>query len=298
MTASLESLGEDAIVRLLTANAPQSEDLIEGPGDDCAIVRRDHAWDTLLKTDAVVEGIHFLPDTPPPLIGRKALARALSDIAAMGGIPEHALVTVLVHASRSAELLSGIYEGLTALAREFKISLAGGETGSLPYDGLILNVSLVGRVEHGLALRRCSASPGDLIAVTGALGNSFHSKRHLTFTPRIAWARALTACGLRPSAAMDLSDGLGTDLPRLALASGCGFEINPAAIPLHEGCNAHNALCDGEDYELLLTFPPQILHDCPVGSRVSGTDFPLTVIGKMTAESTENLPTGWVHFSH
>lgn len=295
---SLKSLGEDALVRMLTAHAPQSEDLIEGPGDDCAIVRRDNSWDTLLKTDAVVEGIHFLPNTPPALIGRKALARAVSDIAAMGGIPEHALVTVLVHSSRSAEFLSGVYEGLTALAREYHISLAGGETGSLPFDGLVLNIALVGRVEHGLALRRSTASPGDFIAVTGALGNSFHSERHLTFTPRVAWARKLIERNLRPSAAMDLSDGLGTDLPRLARASGCGFEIDPAALPLHEGCETRNALCDGEDYELLLTFSPQSLPDCTIGICVPELDFPLTVIGKMTAEITEELPEGWVHFSH
>lgn len=294
---SLESLGEDALVHLLTSYAPQSEDLIEGPGDDCAIVRRDASWDTLLKTDAVVEGIHFLPDTHPPLIGRKALARSISDIAAMGGIPEHALVTILVHPSRSAEFLCDIYEGLTSLAREYRISLAGGETGALPYDGIVLNVALVGRVEHGCALRRCTASPGDLIAVTGALGNSFHSERHLTFTPRVEWARELITRGLRPSAAMDLSDGLGTDLPRLARASGCGFEIDPNALPLHEGCNVHNALCDGEDYELLLTFPASTLSHCPIGSCVSGLDFPLTVIGKMNDKGIENLPMGWVHFS-
>ncbi len=294
--SSLSSLGEDALIRLLTASAPSSENLIEGPGDDCAIVRRNEGWDTLLKTDAVVEGIHFTPDTKPHLIGRKALARAVSDIAAMGGIPEHALVTVLVHASRPVEVITDIYNGIKTLARKFGISLAGGETSSLPSDGLALSITLTGRVEHGRAWRRSTATPGDLLAVTGRLGGAFPSGRHLVFTPRVNWARSLQEHGPHPSAAMDLSDGLGTDLPRFAQASSCGFEIEPAHLPRHHGCDIHSAICDGEDYELLLSFPPSALPDYRPGKHVPGLDFPLTVIGRMTAGTPGSLPSGWRHF--
>ena len=118
----LSQLGESAVLlrMLRQVTAPAREDLLLGPGDDCAIARRDAQWDTLLKTDALVEGVHFTPDTPPRLIGRKALARAVSDIAAMGGLPELALVTIFIHPSRSIELAEGIYAGLSALAAEME----------------------------------------------------------------------------------------------------------------------------------------------------------------------------------
>ena len=290
---TLSQLGEDAVLHrllpLLTANPA----LLVGAGDDCAVTARDNRWDSLLKTDAVVEGVHFTRDTAPERIGRKALARAVSDMAAMGGIPEHALVTVMVHPSRTPELLEGIYRGLAALAAQFNISLAGGETTALPQDGLAVSVALTGRVEHGRAVLRSTAKAGDIICVSGRLGGSFESGRHLDFTPRVELARFLMEHGPRPSAMMDLSDGLGTDLPRLAAASRCGFEVDETRLPLHEGCTARQGICDGEDYELLLCFPPQLFE------RVKGTPLPTPVsaIGKLTGKPAQTLPTGWLHFT-
>lgn len=298
-------MGEDALVSMLTSSLPVNGSLLEGPGDDCAVVQRDRRWDTLLKTDAVVEGIHFTPETPPELIGRKALARAVSDVAAMGGLPEHALVTVLVHPDRPAEQLAGIYRGLCALAGEFGISVAGGETAALAADGLALSITLTGRVERGRAWRRSTASPGDLIAVTGRLGASFPSGRHLTFRPRLLLARLLQERGPRPTAAMDLSDGLGTDLPRLARASGCGFELDESLLPLHDGATPRQALSDGEDYELLLCFRPDdlplldaLLSSNEAAPTDAGADFaPLTIVGSLTPEPARKLPSGWQHFA-
>ena len=293
MPTPLSELGENAILRRLLRHLPTNESLLVGPGDDCAVTERNEQWDTLLKTDVVVESVHFTPDTEPELIGRKALARAVSDIAAMGGIPEHALITVLIAPSRPVELLEGIYRGLHRLATIYGISVAGGETSSLPYDGLVINVALTGRVERGRAVLRSGARPGDVLCVSGLLGGSFPSRRHLTFEPRVELSRFLMDKGLIPTAMMDLSDGPATDLPRLAEASGCGYDISLQDIPCHPGCTTQQALTDGEDYELLMTFAPE------TAQRLSLIDLPvpITRIGKIVPRNRQILGSGWQHFS-
>lgn len=293
MTTPLSELGENETLRRLLPLLPVNELLLTGPGDDCAVVARDTQWDSLLKTDVVVEGLHFTPDTEPERIGRKALARAVSDIAAMGGIPEHALITILCHASRSVELLEGIYRGMGAMARRFSISLAGGETSGLPYDGLVINVALTGRVEHGSAVLRSGGKEGDMLFVSGVLGGSFPTGWHLDFEPRVELARGLLKAGIRPSAMMDLSDGLGTDLPRLAEASGCGFELDEDKLPCRPGFSVRDAVSHGEDYELLLALPPDMVE------RLANSPFAsqLYCIGRLTRFSTSKMAAGWQHFS-
>ncbi len=294
MSESLSDLGENAILRRLLTAMPSNEDVLCGPGDDCAVVRGDEDWDVLLKTDVVVEGVHFLRKTSPALIGRKALARAVSDIAAMGGLPTHALITILAHPSRSmADLRSLYHEGLYPLARRYGISLAGGETSALPYDGLIINVALTGKVERGRAVLRSGARVGDIIAVSGRLGGSFESGRHLSFEPRVDLARYLMEHGVPPSAMMDLSDGLATDLPRLLTASGCHCELDESTLPLHDGCNTGQAMCDGEDYELLCTFSDESW-EC---LKEHALPTPLHAIGRMQDKVITALPkASWEHF--
>lgn len=289
---SLSQLGENAILQRLLSGLPTNDSLLTGPGDDCAVVARNAEWDTLLKTDVVVENLHFTPDTRPERIGRKALARAVSDIAAMGGIPEHALITVLCHPSRPVELLEGIYRGLNALASRFGVSLAGGETSGLPFDGLVINVALTGRVERGKAILRSGGAPGDLLFVSGVLGGSFPSEWHLDFEPRIELARGLLMAGIRPSAMMDLSDGLGTDLPRLAAASGCGFEIDEQALPCRPGFSPAEAVSHGEDYELLIALHPE--QAAILATSSFATD--LHNIGRLTDVCPSTLAAGWQHF--
>lgn len=292
-TPRLSQLGEDSVLQSLLRSAPPaSPELAVGPGDDCAVVSRDAQWDTLLKTDALVEGVHFTRDTAPELIGRKALARALSDVAAMAGLPEHALVTVMVHQSRPLAQLTGIYNGLAALAGEFGVDLAGGEMTALPYDGLALSVALTGRVERGRAVLRSGGRPGDVLCVTGALGGAFRSGHHLTFTPRIALARQLVEQGMTPRAMMDLSDGLAVDLVRLAQASRCGFELIPDGLPCREGCTRQQALSDGEDYELLLALAPEQAALLPQHPELG-----LTPIGRLVPGTAHPLSGGWQHFS-
>lgn len=293
MSPLLSELGEDALLARLLRGLPTNGSLLVGPGDDCAVTARDEHTDTLLKTDVVVEGVHFLRDTAPERVGRKALARAVSDIAAMGGIPEHALVTVLVHRSRPAALLEGLYRGLNTLAGRYGISVAGGETSSLPYDGLVINIALTGRCERGKAVLRSGGRPGDKLFVSGVLGGSFASEWHLDFEPRVELAHFLLAQGLRPTAMMDLSDGLGTDAPRLAAASHCGLDIDLAALPCRPGCTMEQALCDGEDYELLFALSPaQAATLLTLNSPV-----PLHAIGSLCLPGEGHfLPSGWQHF--
>ncbi len=288
----LSQLGENALLQRLLQDLPSNDSVITGPGDDCAVVARDEQWDTLLKTDVVVEDMHFTRDTAPERIGRKALARAVSDIAAMGGIPEHALITLLCHRSRPVGLLEGVYRGMSQLATQFGISLAGGETSGLPYDGLVINVALTGRIERGQAVLRSGGRPGHLLFVSGVLGGSFPTEWHLDFEPRVELARGLLKAGIRPSAMMDLSDGLGCDLPRLAEASGCGFELWEEKLPCRPGFSVSDAVSHGEDYELLLALSP----DC--AARLSTSPFAshLHQIGVLTAELTRRISSGWQHF--
>ena len=286
---SIRQTGEDALVARLLPLMPSNPSLETGPGDDCAIIRGSGNRQLLLKTDCVVEGMHFLPGTAPELIGRKALARAVSDIGAMGGTPLHALVTLFVHADRPISQVEGIYRGMGRLARQFGISIAGGESSGLPADGLIINVALTGEVEEGKAVLRSTARAGDLIAVTGTLGGSFPTGHHLSFMPRVREGGILAASGVATSM-MDLSDGLGTDLPRLAAASGLGFRIHEELLPVRPGFTAAQAVGDGEDYELLVTFRPG---DRERAARLAAEHFPetpLTVIGEMTAETASALP--------
>ncbi len=288
----LSALGENALLASLLPGLPGNTALITGPGDDCAVVARDADWDGLLKVDALVEGVHFTRGTEPRLIGHKALARALSDIAAMGGLPEHALVTLFVHPERPVGLLRGIYAGMSALARRYGVSLAGGETSALPCDGLALNIALTGRVERGRAILRSTGRPGDILCVSGRLGGSFESGRHLDFEPRLALARALVEAGAAPCAMMDLSDGLACDLPRLARASGCAYSLDTASLPCHEGCTAAQAINDGEDYELLMAFAPE------TARRLPSLDLPcdLTAIGTLCEGEAAPARGGWQHF--
>jgi len=284
----LAGMGEDALVAALLRGLPDGPEVIRGPGDDCAVIGAPRAktW-RLLKTDCVIETVHFLPGENPRRIGWKALARAISDIAAMGGRPEHALVTLALPGSETLKRATGIYAGLRQCAKAYGVTIVGGETARSP-GPLFLSIALTGSVERRHCVFRSGGMPGDLLFVTGRLGGSIKG-RHLTFRPRVEQAQWL-AGHLRVHAMMDLSDGLGTDLPRLALASGCGCHIEPSALPLHAGCTAKQALSDGEDYELLFAIPPR---DATRLRTLWSRKFPslgLTEIGALTPLSP--LPPG------
>lgn len=259
MSPSLHHLGEIAVIRRLVRNLPRRADLRMGPGDDCAVVRpgKTGAYDWLLKSDPVVEGVHFTANTPPAAIGHKALGRVLSDIAAMGGEPLWVLVDVVASAGTPIRRLEGIRSGLATLARRHGVAVVGGDLARGPL--LELHVFGVGRVARGNAILRSGARPGDGLWVTGTLGGSLAGK-HLHFEPRLREGRWLGEHRWA-TAMIDLSDGLATDLRHLTGASKVGTELTMAAVPLSKAVRQiragrralEHALTDGEDYELLFT---------------------------------------------
>lgn len=293
---------EDALVRMLTHGLPQSARTMTGPGDDCAVIRLpEPSPPQLLKADAVVEHIHFTRDMPAAAVGGKALCRAVSDIAAMGGIPGEALITLVLPPETPLPWIKGVYSGLSRAARRWGVGLAGGETSSAPPGSpVVISVFLTGELlpEGGAAVRRSGAKAGDVLAVTGSLGNSFVSGWHLNFTPRLVEAQWL-ARHFPPSAMMDLSDGLAKDLPRLAAASGCGWELDVNTLPLRKGADTNAALGEGEDYELLMTFPAGQWEALSAAWRKQFPKVPLTAIGRMAGKRVKRpaLTGGWDHFS-
>lgn len=295
--------GEDGLVAALLALVPAASrhgSVRVGAGeDDCAVVRGPgRGFWQLLKTDCVIEGVHFLPDTDPARVGWKALCRPLSDIAASGGVPAYALVTLALSAHAGLEWAQGVYVGIGRAAREFGVEIVGGDTASSPGPSLI-SVALTGRVPRRQCVTRAGGRPGDALFVTGGLGGSLRSGRHLDFRPRLEEAQWLVK-EFRIRAMMDLSDGLAADLPRMARAGGTGFIIDPARLPLSTGCTAAEALGDGEDYELLFAISP---HKASRLTRAWNDRFPqlpLTCIGTLAApDIREGIgdATGFDHFT-
>ena len=291
----LSDLGEDTLVRRLIATLPASTpEVLVGPGDDCAVIDDRTGGHLLLKTDVVVENVHFLREAPAEKIGRKALARAISDIGAMGGIPLHALITLVLPPELPVAFVEGIYQGMAEVASLFQVSIVGGETAR--GSQIVISVALTGSAPDGPILRS-TANAGDLIWVTGRLGGSIRG-HHFDFTPRVREARWLTQ-NFRPTSMMDLSDGLATDLPRLALASAVGWDINDALLPVSDGCDVKHAWSDGEDYELLFTTVPSIEKQLLAAWAEAFPGVMLSRIGRMVplAKSMPHLQHGWDHFS-
>jgi thiamine-monophosphate kinase len=295
---TLADLGEDRVVAALTHRLALGEDVRVGAGDDCAVIGKPRAarWQ-LLKTDVVVEGVHFLPDEDPRRVGWKALCRAISDIAAMGGVPAHALITLAAPSSTPVAKVAALYAGLRKAARKFGVSIVGGETSRSP-GPLFVNVALTGWVERARCVRRSGGQPGDALYVTGRLGGS-RAGKHLDFTPRLAEARWLVT-HFKPHAMMDLSDGLAADLPRLALASHCGHEIHRDQLPRTPGRTIEQALTDGEDFELLFAMIPHATAQLEPAWRTQFPKLPLTRIGQLNQKSeirNQKFPRGHDHFA-
>ena len=291
----LRQAGEDALIASLMLELPGSRKLI---GDDCAVVEFRGAKNLLvLKADCVVEKIHFQPTTKPGLVGWKAMMRALSDFAAVSGVPQFALITLIVPATRSTSWVKKLYRGLKRAASKFDVAIVGGET-SATRGPAAVSVSVSGFVEKDRSVSRAGAKRGDDLFVTGRLGGSLRGK-HLRFVPRIKESRWLTK-NFRIHAMMDLSDGLGADLPRLAKASKLGFKIDKKALPLARGAKIDNAISDGEDYELLFAIAPRDRARLQRAWRKKFPRLPLTRIGSLSQplnpSTTQLLPRGYIHF--
>ncbi len=269
-------------IRELAAASNQDKSIIKGIGDDCAILRPRANQDLVFTSDFILEGRHFTLETHRATdVGHKALARSLSDLAAMGSEPVFCLVSLAVPADFADAWLSGFYKGLLALAKEYKVVLAGGDLAR--FHKVIADVICCGRVPRGKAMLRSAAKPGDRIYVTGELGASARGlstqqgrnfRRHLHPEPRIHPGVALRRCGVR--AAMDLSDGLSLDLRRMCVESKVAAEID-CDPPVARGARLDDALHGGEDYELLFTASPRLHIPRKLGSLV------ITCIGTITA---------------
>jgi thiamine-monophosphate kinase len=287
-------LNEFELIAKIAAHLPGNSHLIQGAGDDCAVLDFGIPGQFLLfKTDALVEDVHFTADTPPRKAGRKALGRALSDIAAMAGTPAACLVTLGLPKNFDPEWVFAFYDGLNQLAREHSVAVAGGET--TRSDGKIfVSISLIGTVPKTRRISRAAAKQGDAIFVTGELGGSLSGK-HLDFEPRIREAHWL-AGNFPVHAMMDLSDGLAGDLRHILHASKVGAELLSSAIPISRSAKLKArsessakppllaALTDGEDFELLFTVPARVAVPVLDGWKEQFPETKISCIGKITAQ--------------
>lgn len=284
---------EFELIEKLARSLPTNKSVVTGCGDDCAVIDLGLPNKLLLfKTDAIVEGIHFKIDAPPEKIGHKALARCLSDIAAMGGTPTTALITIALPKMYDPAFIEGIYSGINALARKHDVAISGGETTTNP-ERILLSVALLGTVPRGKAVLRSGAEPGDAIFVTGELGGSIAS-RHLDFEPRLTEGRWL-ADHFHLHAMIDLSDGLAGDLRHILKASRVGAELLTSSIPISRVAKLASkaespakppllaALTDGEDFELLFTVAPKDAVALLDSWKKQFPKLALTCIGKITA---------------
>jgi thiamine-monophosphate kinase len=272
------AMNELAIIDRIRKLQGTQRGLVLGIGDDCAIFRPRAGEDLLFTTDQMIQDVHFFPSHPARAVGERALARSLSDIAAMGGTPRFCLVTLAVPPGHE-KWIDGFYRGLLRLAKRTHTSLAGGDLSHS--DRIHCDVMVCGSVRRGKALRRDGARPGDLIYVSGKLGKPWTQR----IEPRLALGRKLV--GLATSC-IDLSDGLSLDLHRLCVASGVAADLDQ--VPVVRGATLDRALNGGEDYELLFTGKKAPPGAYAIGRIVTGTP------GAIRFQGRALQPAGYDHF--
>ena len=241
------SVNELKLLKAFMPLLPLNGAVIAGAGDDCAVLKWNHEYDLLVTVDQLIENVHFLPSTAPERAGAKLVKRNMSDIAAMGGEPLWAVMTLAAE-NKSQQYLERFMKGVSEECSKYGTALCGGDISSLKSEGLLTTLTLAGRVPRGQAVMRSTARPGDTLYVTGEVGNSFLSEHHLDFTPRLDLGAFLRRSA---TAALDISDGLLLDARRLAESSKTDIRVDIEKIPLRQGAKLPEALSDGEDYELL-----------------------------------------------
>ncbi|HKT25568.1 MAG TPA: thiamine-phosphate kinase [Terriglobales bacterium] len=295
--------------------AVRGKTAILGIGDDCAILRIPAGHETLVTTDFSLEGVHFRRDwQSPECIGYRCLARGLSDIAAMGGRPMAAFLSLALPKELPQRWVDRFFAGLLRLAEKYEVELAGGDTSQSPV-GVLADVIVLGSVAKGKALRRSGAQVGDQIYVTGALGESAAAiqlltkkksrRRDIFPEPRIAIGEWLVKNRVA-SACIDISDGLSTDLSHICKESGVGALIQANRIPIHKAASRLNnflqlALDGGEDYELLFTALPHKKIPSAIGETAISRIGEINSTAQMTLINDSRrerlIAKGWEHFS-
>jgi thiamine-monophosphate kinase len=308
----LKDLGEGGLIRRIREQfGAKANELPVGIGDDAAVIDVPPGYSLVFCSDLVAENSHFLRNLhPPDSIAYKAIAANVSDVAAMGGVAMYFLVSIAAPPDLDWSWFESFFDGVASACRDFNISLVGGDSSSS--DRIFIDVSMIGRVLSGKAIRRAGARPGDSVFVTGKLGSSALGlerlktgatndpavKRHLYPEPRYRVGPAIVS---RAHAMIDVSDGLSTDLSHILEESKVSARIYRDRLPRWPGTEDRHVLNGGEEYELIIVGPP----DLP--RIIEG--IPLTSIGEILAAGDKNQiylvdgtqesilpPKGWQHF--
>jgi thiamine-monophosphate kinase len=230
----------------------------------------------LLATDQLIANVHYEEkSTSPADIAAKLLKRNLSDIAAMGGTPKHALLAMaLAGTGKKRQWIEEFFRSLASVAERYGVEIAGGDVAADPDGNDVFSLTITGMADKDKVATRSAAEPGDALVATGTFGRSYPTGHHISFEPRLREA-AFLADGFA-KAMIDVSDGLLIDAGRMARASGLELEIDPDSVPRRDGASTEEALGDGEDYEILAAVPKsrlrELLDEWPF-------DTPLTPIG-------------------
>lgn len=294
-------MDELSFLKKLLPNLQNQAGVTVPPGDDCAAVPWSGDQLMLLAVDQVVANRHFLyPGTDPAIAGRKLLARNLSDIAAMGGVPKFMLVSSAASTDFDQSFHEAFSRGIIDLGQKTGTALIGGDVAGMDH-GFQAALTIVGEVHKDKILLRKGVKTGDFLVSTGLLGDSFETEHHLHFEPRLAEGAWLADQQLA-NAMMDISDGLLLDGARLAETNQLKLVINTAVLPKrNEKCTIKKCLTDGEDYELLFAVSPEKMADLEQKWPFSTK---LTKIGQFEEgegvfdESGQNLFTTYAHYDH
>jgi thiamine-monophosphate kinase len=249
---NIRELGEFGLIERFRRSIRLDSSVVKGTGDDCAVIKFTKDKHLLFTCDMLVEGVDFLRQSDPYLVGRKSVAVSLSDIAACAGIPRYCLVSLGLRRASTVQFVDKLFAGMRDICHKYRVNLVGGDLSRV--DKLTIDVSILGEVEKKYLALRGSAKEGDIIGVTGKLGGAIKGK-HLKFIPRLQEARFL-ARNFRLHALTDISDGLLQDLGHILKQSRKGALLYEELIPrASQASSLNNALTGGEDFELLFTLP-------------------------------------------
>ena len=269
----LKDIGEFGLIKRFQRKIKTDASVIKGSGDDCAVLKFDKFNYQLFTCDMIIQGVDFKKTDSLELVGRKALAVSISDIASCAGLPKYAVVALGVPANMSVKAIDCLAKGLFSLSRKYQINIVGGDISRS--TKLLIDVSMLGVVEKKNLCLRSGAKVGDIIMVTGAFGGAIKGK-HLEFTPRLKEARFLVN-HFKINSMIDVSDGLIQDLGHILGQSLVGAVLYEKLIPLSKAaCTVTDALCSGEEFELLFTVARDQAHKI-----IKNRKYRFTVIGEI-----------------